>query len=239
MKKIAVLQSNYLPWKGVFDLIHRVDVFVFLEDVQYTEHDWRNRNKIVTGQGVKWLTVPVKHSGRQGQLIREAEIDTRVNWQRKHFNAFLINYGRAPYFKKYRWLIEDLYLEKEWVKISDFNIYATKVIVGELGIKTLFVNSTDLNTTGCKDDKVIEICRKLKGDYYLSGPAAKSYLVPEKFNHNNIQLEYIDYQYPEYRQLHQPFHHHVTVLDLIFNCGPDAPYFIWGWREDADKGMMP
>lgn len=231
MKKLAILQPNYLPWKGVFDLIYRVDVFVFLDDVQYTEHDWRNRNKILTAQGAQWITVPVKNSRRRGQLIYEAEIENRVNWQRKHYNSFQANYARAPYFKQFKWIIEDIFMEHQWTRLSDLNIYSTKLIAGVLGIRTEFINSLDLNSTGFKEDKVIDICKKLNGDYYLSGPTAKAYIAPRKFSDQDITLDYISYEYPEYRQLHEPFNHHVTVLDLIFNCGPDAPYYIWGWRE--------
>lgn len=235
MKKLAILQPNYLPWKGVFDLIHRVDVFVFLDDVQYTERDWRNRNKIPTIEGATWITVPVKNSNRRGQLIYEAEIDNSVNWQKKHFNSFLMNYAKASYFKEYKWILEDLYLDKKWTKLTELNIYSTKLISEVLGIKAEFINSVDLNSKRSRDDKLIDICKKLNGDYYLSGPTAKAYIDPRKFSNQDIKLDYISYEYPEYRQLHEPFNHHVTVLDLIFNCGPDAPYYIWGWREQGNN----
>lgn len=227
MKKIAILQSNYLPWKGVFDMIKSVDTFVFLEDVQYTQQDWRNRNKIMTQDGPKWIIVPVKNSNRNGQLICEAEIDDKTNWQRKHFNAFQLNYAKAPFFKKYKWIIEDIYLTKKWESLSEMNIYCTKLLAKEFGITTEFVSSLDLKIEGVKDDRVIDICKKLKGDYYLSGPAAKDYIVPEKFAQNNIELHYIDYDYPQYKQVYEPFNHYVTVLDVLFNCGSDAPNYIW------------
>ncbi|MFA5524726.1 MAG: WbqC family protein [Tissierellales bacterium] len=235
MKKIAILQSNYLPWKGVFDIIHQVDTFVFLEDVQYTEQDWRNRNIIKTKEGDKWIVVPIKNSNRNGQLICEAEIDNRSNWQRKHFNSFQMNYGRAPFFKEYKWILEALYLNNQWTKISDFNIYATKLIAKELGINTEFIISTSLNVIGQKDDRLVDICEKLNANYYLSGPAAKAYIYCSKFQQKNIVLDYIEYKYPRYRQLHEPFNHYVTVLDLIFNYGLDAVYYIWGWRDDKGE----
>ena len=231
MKKIAINQTIYLPWKGYFDLINSVDVFVFLDTVQYTEHDWRNRNKILTHQGSKWITVPIKNSCRRGQLICEAEIDNRSTWQRKHYNAFKLNYSKAPYFNEFEWIIEELFMNKSWNKISEFNISAIKLIAKILGIKTEFIDSLDLNPEGAKDDRVIDIIKKLNGDYYLSGPRASEYLIPEKFENNNIKLEYINYDYPDYKQVFEPFDHFVTVLDLIFNCGEAAPYYIWGWRN--------
>lgn len=233
MKKVAILQSNYLPWKGVFDLINKVDTFVFLEDVQYTTRDWRNRNKILTQNGSKWITVPINNKDKRDQLIYEAEINNNEDWQKKHFNAFQTNYGRSEYYKKYKWIIEDIYLNKTWNNISELNMYAIKLIAKELGIQTEFVNSKDLNTVGTKDDKLIEICKKLNGDYYLSGPAAKNYIVNEKFENNNIQLDYAEYEYPIYKQVFEPFNHNVTILDLLFNCGENASYYIWGWKNDT------
>ncbi|MBV7272249.1 WbqC family protein [Clostridiaceae bacterium UIB06] len=234
-KKIAILQSNYIPWKGVFDMIYQVDTFVFLEDVQYTEHDWRNRNKIITKDGIKWITVPVNHSNRSKQKICEAEINGKINWQRKHYNSFELNYAKAPYFKEYRWILEKLYKHKIWNGISDFNIYAIKLIANELGIETEFINSVNLNIDGSKDDKIIDICKKLNSTHYLSGPAAKKYIVTQKFEENNIKLEYIKYEYPRYNQLYGEFNHFVTVLDLIFNCGSNAPYYIWGWKKNKGE----
>ena len=232
MRKIAILQSNYLPWKGVFDIIHRVDLFVFHEDVQYTKQDWRNRNRILNQNGLSWITVPIKKSNRKDQLIYQVEISNEYNWQKKHFNLFQANYGKAPYHKEYKWIIEEIYLNKKWKNLSNLNIYLTKLICNTLGIKTKFINSLDLNCKGEKDDKVINICKKLDADYYLSGPAAKNYINPQKFKDEKIVLDYIDYEYPEYNQMHKPFSHFVTILDLIFNCGDKSPYYIWGWRED-------
>lgn len=235
MKKVAVLQSNYLPWKGVFDLINWVDLFVFLEDVQYTEQDWRNRNIYKTQKGDKWITVPVKNSSRNRQFIYQVEIDNRSNWQQKHYNTFQMNYGKTPYFKQYKWIIEDIYMEHKWTSLSELNMYSTKLIARELGIKTKFITSTCLNAEGTKDDRLIDICKKLKVNYYISGPAAKNYIKPTKFKKENIILDYIRYEYPKYQQMNEPFNHYVTILDLIFNCGPDAPYYIWGWKQNKGE----
>lgn len=234
MNKVAILQSNYIPWKGVFDMINQVDTFVFLEDVQFTKRDWRSRNKIKTPNGDIWLTVPVKKTTRD-TLIYEVEINNDFNWQKKHYESFRHNYSKAPFFDKYKWIIDDLYKKNVWTNLSSFNIYTTKLISDFLGIKTNFVNSKDINTTGTKDDKLIEICKKVKGDVYLSGPAAKDYIIEQKFIDNGIKLEYINYEYPRYKQQYKPFNHFVTILDLIFNVGDKAPYYIWGWRKDKGE----
>lgn len=233
MKKVAILQSNYLPWKGVFDIMHQVDVFVFLEDVQYTARDWRNRNKVLTDKGSLWISVPIKRNRKQ--FICEAKIDNSYDWQEKHFRTFDIYYSKALYYKEYKWIMNKIFKENKWGKLSHLNIRANKLIAQVLGIQVEFINSCDLGVKGKKDDKLIEICQNLEATHYLSGPAAKDYIIPEKFEKVGIELEYIKYEYPRYKQLHEPFNHHVTILDLLFNCGPDAPYYIWGWREDKGE----
>jgi len=225
--KIAILQSNYLPWKGVFDIINSVDEFVFYEDVQYTKNDWRNRNKIKTANGTAWLSVPIVHSGKSDQKIYEAKILSSSKWQRKHYNALIINYAKAPFFKQYKWLLDELYLENEWTNLSELNIFSTKLISEILGIKTKFHNSLDLKATGSKTTVLINICKELKADCYLSGPAAKDYIDDQDFINAGIDLQYMKYEYPEYPQLYGNFEHGVSVLDLLFNVGEEASHYIW------------
>lgn len=226
MKKIAILQSNYIPWKGVFDMINQVDVFVFFEDVDFTKRDWRTRNKIKTPNGDIWLTVPVKKSPR-GTKIYEIEIAYETDWQEKHYQTIIQYYKKSQYFDKYSFLLEKIYKERTWKSLSEFNIYVTQLIAETLDIKTIFVNSKELNTSGIKDDKLIEICKKLDADYYLSGPIAKDYIDNNKFKNENIRLSYINYDYPEYQQLYGEFNHYVSVLDVLFNCGDRAKDFIF------------
>ena len=222
MKKIAILQSNYIPWKGVFDMMNKVDIFVFFEDVQFTRRDWRTRNKIKTANGSVWLTVPVKKVDRDNTKIYEVEISHSENWQEKHYKTIVNNYSKAPFFKDYKYLLEEIYLTTKWNFLSEFNIFTNKIIATSLGINTELVNSKDLKISGNKSDKLINICKKLGANYYISGPSAKEYVELEKFNKAGIKLEYINYIYPEYEQLHGEFDHNVTVLDVIFNCGANA-----------------
>ncbi|MDO4690241.1 MAG: WbqC family protein [Fusobacterium sp.] len=226
MKKIAILQSNYIPWKGVFDMMNKVDTFVFFEDVDFTKRDWRTRNKIKTPEGEIWLTVPVKKASR-GTKIYEIEISQEENWQEKHYKTIVQYYKKAKFFDEYKYILDRIYLEKEWRNLSEFNIETCIFLAKELGIKTKFFNSKDLKTNGTKDDKLIEIVKALNGDYYLSGPAAKDYIINEKFQKENIKLAYINYKYPEYNQLYGDFNHYVSVLDVIFNCGAEANKFIF------------
>lgn len=225
MKKVAILQSNYIPWKGVFDMINQVDIFVFFEDVDYTNRDWRTRNKIRTNDGLKWLTVPVKKMPR-GTKIFDIKISNDGKWQKKHKSTISQSYSKAKYFQDYKWILDDIY-DKEWDSLSDFNIYTTKLICKLLSIDCEFVNSKDIESSGFKDDKLISICKSLSANYYLSGPSAKDYIDDKKFENEKIELAYIDYNgYLEYEQVQNDFEHYVSILDLIFNCGPDSKKYI-------------
>jgi hypothetical protein len=225
MTKVAILQSNYIPWKGVFDMINQVDKFIFFEDVDYTKRDWRTRNNIKTANGDVWLTVPVKKMPR-GTKIFEMDINNDGKWQHKHLSTIKLAYGKAKYFKEFEWILDEIYVKHTWVKLSDFNIFVTKLLAKVLCVDAEFVNSVDLATDGTKDEKLINICQKVNATHYLSGPAAKDYIDNDKFKLANIELSYMDYSYVEYPQLHGDFNHYVSVLDLIFNCGDEARSFI-------------
>ncbi len=230
MNKIAILQSNYIPWKGVFDMINMVDTFVFFEDVDFTKRDWRNRNKIKTANGELWLTVPVKKAPR-GTKIHDIEINSD-DWQEIHYKTIKMAYNKSKYFNDYQWLLEEIYIQRSWKNLSELNQFVTKRISELLGIKTQFINSKELETKGIKDDKLIEICKQLDATTYLSGPAAKGYIGIEKFKRENIGLEYIIYDYPEYYQLHGTFNHFLSVLDVLFNCGIESHKYIFQSKSE-------
>lgn len=230
MKKVAIIQSNYIPWKGYFDIINDSDIFIFLDDVQYTTRDWRNRNKIKTPHGLKWLTIPV--GSDTNRLICDVSIqDSR--WQKEHWETIKFYYSKAKYFNLYKDFFEDLYCSRVWDNLSELNQYIIRCIsIDFLGINTQFINSKDLNCKGKKQEKLINLIKKVGGDLYISGPSAQNYIDDELFTKNQIKLVYKDYLgYPEYEQFYPPFEHGVTILDLIFLTGPDAPYYIWGWRK--------
>ena len=232
MKSVAMLQSNYIPWKGVFDLIRKADVFVFYDDVQFTKRDWRSRNKIPTANGDVWLSVPVVTSGKQNQLIQDTAIDQTADWQRKHYKTLTLNYAKSPHIGDFNQLLNDFYLKKRWTNLSEMNIYMTIYICGILGIKTEFLNARELSVTGDKNgEKVIKICRTLGCDHFINGPASKAFLDEDKFAAAGISLEYMRYEYPEYPQLYPPFNHNVSILDLLFMTGDDASYYIYDWKK--------
>jgi len=226
MKKVAILQSNYIPWKGYFDMIAAVDEFILFDDVQYTRRDWRNRNQIKTPQGVKWLTVPVKVKGKYYQTIRETEIDG-ATWASSHWKIIVHNYSKAHHFQKYKELFESLYLGMKVKYLSEVNYKFLNVVCDILGIKTKISQSMDYQSIEGKTDRLIGLCKQAGASDYLSGPAAKCYIDEDKFREAGIRLEYMDYSgYPEYSQLFPPFEHAVSIVDLIFNEGPEATKFM-------------
>ncbi|MBR2733040.1 MAG: WbqC family protein [Selenomonadaceae bacterium] len=231
MKKLAAIQSNYIPWKGYFDIIHDVDEFIFYDDVQFTYHDWRNRNKILTPQGEVWLSVPV------GAKRSRSIIDVRISdsaWQRKHFKTLEMAYHKAPFWKRYEEFLWSVYLERQWTYLYELNRFLIEHISRDfLGITTKFSDSRDYPTHGVKHEKVLSLVKSVKADLYLVGPAAKDYIIAEDYARAGIELVWKDYSnYPEYPQRGKNFTHYVSILDLLFNVGDAAPWYIWGWRND-------
>ncbi len=230
MKRIAVLQSNYIPWKGYFDIIHDVDEFIFYDEVQFTKNDWRNRNRISAPGGIQWLTIPT--NGSITQPIDEVTT-AGSQWQRKHFNTLVTCYSKAPYFKDYRDFLEDFYLGHTWSNLSELNRYLIIHISQDfLGIQTSFSSSRSYVSSGSGHQKLLSLLISAGAEYYVSGPAAKSYIHAEDYEKAGIELHWKDYSnYPEYPQLHAPFCHNVTILDLLFNTGSRAADYIWGRTE--------
>jgi hypothetical protein len=230
MKKIAILQSNYIPWKGYFDLINMVDEFVLYDDMQYTKRDWRNRNKIQTSQGLKWLSIPVEVKGKYFQKISDTKINEK-NWSKKHWETIKHTYAKAPYFKDYKDIFEALYLHNNEEYLSQINYRFIIAINQILGIDTKIRWSSEFDLVEGQTEKLLGICKDAKADIYLSGPAAKNYFDEELAKKENIEVEWMNYSgYPMYNQLNEPFVHGVTILDLIFNEGANATKFMRSFK---------
>lgn len=226
MKRVAVLQSNYIPWKGYFDVIASVDEFILYDDMQYTRRDWRNRNQIKTPQGTTWLTVPVKVKGKYHQTVRETEIDGQ-DWATAHWKSITLNYRKAPCFDEIASLIEPIYLRNDHLFLSQLNRELLEIICRYLGITTRITNSWDYDLVDGKSERLAELCLQAGGTEYISGPAAKDYIDEDVFRERGLKLSWFDYHgYPEYPQLWGEFVHAVTVLDLLFNCGKDSPKYM-------------
>jgi hypothetical protein len=239
MSRVAVIQSNYLPWKGYFDIIHDADVFVFYDDVQFTKNDWRNRNRIKTAQGVQWLTVPVGQ--RIDRLICEVMLDD-PRWQLKHWKTLQHNYATAPHFKTVAPFFENIYCGRNWPDLSSLNQFLVERIAADfLGTRTKFVDSRSLSPKGDRMERLLHVLKAVKATAYISGPSAASYIGEgAAFKAAGIELIYKDYRgYPEYPQAQPPFEHFVSIVDLLFHCGADAPYYVWGWRREAERLAPP
>jgi hypothetical protein len=221
--KCVIIQPSYIPWRGYFDQVCQADLFLFYDDVQYGKHSWRNRNRIKTSQGLRWLTIPVEN---QNGPINQVTIDWKQNWNKKHWMTLQQSYCRAPYFDRYAELLEEFYNRKTEL-LADFAIDLTIALARELGCtKTRFVRSSTLQVTGSKTDRLIQILTQLGANEYLTGPSARDYIEEDKFEAARIRLEYMRYDYPEYAQLYPPFESQVSILDLLFMTGPEAPRFM-------------
>ena len=225
-KKIAILQSNYIPWKGVFDMINMVDEFILYDDMKYTTHDWRNRNKIKTPTGTAWLTISIRHDSPD-QRINESMV-SQTNWAVKHWRTIAQTYAKAPFFKLYKDELESVYMNLGSDHLSLINYRFIQFVCRQLSINTKISWSSDYVLAPGKTERLVQLVLDAGGSEYLSGPAAKDYIVPSVFEEAGVKLEWMNYSgYPEYQQLGPaPFEHGVTVLDLLFNTGPAAPQFM-------------
>lgn len=224
--RLAIVQSSYVPWKGYFDLIHSVDEFVLFDDVQFTRRDWRNRNRIKTPRGPAWLTIPVNTRGKYLDPIKDITV-SEPSWGVQHWKTVQANYARARCFRRYADVFERLYLGCRDPHLSAINYTWIQAICEILGIGTRLSWSMDYELVTGKTERLVGICRQAGATSYVSGPSARSYIEPEQFLAANVELSYFDYSgYPEYSQLFPPFDHHVSILDLIFNQGPDAARYM-------------
>ena len=222
--KVGVIQSSYLPWRGYFDFIASVDLFVFHDDIQYTKGDWRNRNKLKTANGPTWITVPVSYR-RTSQLICETKIDQKQSWARKHKSILQGNYMNARFLGDALDLVSPI-SDSSFISLSELNIYLVEQIMRYLDISTQTAVSSDFELTGTKTARLVDLLKKVGATSYLSGPSAEGYLEKDEFRRHGIQLEYKTYDYEPYPQLWGDFVGEVSILDLIANCGPKASQLI-------------
>ena len=226
-KKVAISQSNYIPWKGYFKNIKTVDEFVLYDDMQYTKRDWRNRNKIKTANGLKWLTIPVEVKGKFYQKIKDTKISDE-NWHIKHLDILKNNYAKAKCYREVIGFIEELYHTATQKYLSEINRHFLSRICTFLEIDTKISFSSDykLLKEG-KTERLVDLCLQLEASEYYTGSAAKNYMDNSLFEKENISVFYFDYSnYPEYSQLYGKFEHNVSILDLIFNEGTDSSKYI-------------
>lgn len=226
MKKGIITQSNYIPWKGYFDSIKNVDIFVVYDDMQYTKRDWRNRNLIKTEQGLKWLSIPVEVKGKYFQKIKDTKVATS-DWNNQHWDIIKLNYKKAKCFNQTADWLESLYKTCNFQYLTDINMHFINGINNYLNIDVNIRYSSEFNLADEKTQRLVDICKQTGITDYYSGPAAKAYMDEGKFLSENINVHFWDYSgYPEYTQLNCGFEHGVSVIDLIMNEGLDSFKFL-------------
>jgi len=231
----VILQPSYIPWRGYFHQIYKADILVFYDDVQYDKHGWRNRNRVKTPHGTQWLTIPVLSKGALSHKtpINEICVNWDREWNREHWITIKQSYSKAPFWGQYAPLLEEFFSQRPEL-LADFTIDLTIALARQLGItKTQFVRSSRLNSAGAKTDRLLDILQKLGAKHYISGPSAKDYLEEDRLRSAGVSLEYMVYDYPEYVQLYPPYDPQVSILDLLFMTGAQAPKYIWGDRNLA------
>ncbi|MCL2839579.1 MAG: WbqC family protein [Defluviitaleaceae bacterium] len=231
MKTVAASQSNYIPWKGYFDIINDSDEFIICDEVQYTRCDWRNRNILYFHGQKKWITLPCGNNLKR--TIDEVRFSESIPWQQKHWEMIKLAYKKAPFYNIYSPFFEDVYLGKKWEYLSQLNVYLIKHIANVfLKIPAIITDSRSYQTHGTASERALSLLKSAKADRFVSGPAAKNYIKQNEFEEAGIEIIWKDYSgYPEYKQLHTPFIHEVSILDVLFNTGADAPYYVWDWRK--------
>lgn len=224
---VSINQPAYLPWLGYFHRIAISNVHIVLDDVQFEKNSFTNRNKVRSSNGPVWLSVPVRTKGKFGDLcIRTLEIDNSQNWRKKHWKTIGQCYEKSPYFKDHRAFFQSVY-DREWTRLLDLCNVIIGYVLNELRIDTPLVYSSDLGSEATKDELVLDLCKKENASIYLSGPLGRDYLREEIFTREFIKIVYHDYKHPEYPQSgKKPFEPYMSILDLLFNCGPESYEFL-------------
>jgi hypothetical protein len=225
-KRVAIVQSSYIPWKGYFDLIRAVDEFILLDTVQFSKGSWRNRNRIKTKDGLAWLSIPVYTSGRLLQAIEDTAVSDST-WATRHWQHLRDAYARTPFFDRYAASFEAAYRSIRTDRLSHINRTLTELLCEALGITTRISSASDYRASDDRMQRLIDLCRQAGATEYLSGPAARDYIDERLFAEAGIDLQFADYSgYPEYEQPYPPFEHAVSVVDLLFCTGPRAIDFM-------------
>ncbi|UCD35483.1 MAG: WbqC family protein [Nitrospiraceae bacterium] len=230
---LSVHQPQYIPWLGYFDKILKSDCFVVLDQVQYKAREYQNRNRIRTNHGWMWLTVPVKSSGQGRQKISRIKIDNSTGWRKKHSDSLRTWYKKAESFHDHFPFFEDVFT-RDWDDLQDLNIHIMRYMLEKLGIHRTVYFESDLDITATKTERIIDICRKLNADVYLSGSGGRDYLEENKFTRAGIKLEYQNFSHPRYRQQHMAggdgFMPYMSCIDLLFNEGRKSSDILRGER---------
>lgn len=213
------MQPTYLPWIGYFELIDRSDLFVMMDDVQFVQKSWQQRNRIKTTQGALWLTVPVLSTGRRFQQILDVELDTRQNWAKKHLKSIRLAYAKAPFLQAIFPALEKVF-GQHWTKLSELNVALISLIKEVMGIRVPMMFSSQLECRESREEKIIDICKQLNADKLYDTHGAADVINANKIRSEGIEVFFQSYEHPVYNQMHGAFVSHLSAIDLLFNAGP-------------------
>lgn len=227
MRIVTGHQPVYLPWLGLFHKIALADAFVFMDDVQYLEKDWNNRNRIKGPQGPFWLTVPVCTRRSPSRLLKDIAIasdgfGTASHWQNAHWRSLQSCYGKAPYWADHASFFEQLYRDTKWEWLAELSEVVLRYCLEALHLPIEFIKASEMAFDGRKSDLVLDHCRRLSAGVCVLGTHGKAYLVEEDFFAEGVSVYYQDYQHPTYPQRFGPFCPNLSAVDLLFNCGADS-----------------
>jgi hypothetical protein len=222
MTAAAIMQPTYLPWLGYFALMDRVDVFVFLDSVQFDRRSWQQRNRIKGANETLLLTVPVYKKGLREQHISKVLINREAGFPERHKRSIELNYARAPYFDRYGATLIEL-LGRPYTLLADLTIALIEWLSAQFGITTRCLRSSGLNATGHKAELLADICCRLSVDHYISPPGSRDYLTAsDAFDRVGVPFSFAEYEHPIYPQLHGAFVSYLSAMDLLFNVGPNS-----------------
>lgn len=220
--RIGILQPGYLPWLGFFEQLHKSDIFIIYDDVQYDKNSWRNRNRIKTAKGALWLTVPALVKFLERPLIHEVKIDNHSNWRKKHLASLKMNYAKAPFFAHYINIFEETYA-REWEQLIDLDLHLIVKLAESLGIDSNKIRrSSELKPQWDRNGRLVSLCKMFKADIFYEGASGKNYIEEPMFEKEGIRVNFQEYKHPVYHQLYGEFIPYLSVVDLLFNCGPDS-----------------
>jgi hypothetical protein len=241
---IAAHQPHYLPWLGYLDKLARCDLFVVMDDLQYEAQNFQNRQRLKLADGPHWFTVPLVR-GAQSDRICDKRIDNtglggRHHWQHRTWRTLVTHYGRAPHFARYAHALEDIYRDR-WDSLLELDLAILDIARGWLGITTPIVRASSLDLTGYKTERIAGLCERLGADTYLSGRGGSTgYLDGELLARRGVTIAWQDFAHPVYPQRYpgRGFVSHLAFLDLLFNCGPEAPAMLWPAAPRAAAGGL-
>ena len=222
MTRVAIMQPTYLPWMGYFGLMQSVDLFVLLDCVQFAKRSWQQRNQIKTPEGAAWLTVPVFSTGKREQLITDVEIDRTRKFPASHEQMLTSSYAKAPFFDDYAPPLLSVLAGAE-PHLAGLTIGLIERLRASLGVATPMRRASEFDISGANAELLAVICEQAGATEYVSPPGSKVYLdESDAFRRRGLPVRYFSFEHPTYPQRFGDFLPYLSVVDVLFNCGPQS-----------------